>query len=255
MSEERQPGKEPDRAEDFNPDENLPEEDLLDDEPPEEAGEPAEEVETTAETTRTTPNRPGRAERERTRRIEAERQLQIERENRARLEGQLQGRQPPAAPVDPAAEERAFLDSLQMLSSDQQALAIGRRVEQRTSQALMGMELRIADRLDKERFDRLTRDDPVAQRLAGRVEELIAAERMQGRNPDRETALNYLAGKELREKSGRAAAEQRRIGQRRIAAETTRPANSRSTAAAGNARRSDTNSEAAIEERWGDTPL
>lgn len=182
--------------------------------------------------------------------------LRTEREARIRLEGQVQGRQPAQQPiVDRAAEDREFAERIRLLAPEEAAMAVGQRVEQRTYQALMQQELRIGDTLDRQSFAQLMRDEPAARRLSDQIEAVLAAERQAGRNPTRETVYTYLAGKELRDRSGRAAAQQRRTGQARIAAQTTKPGNSRSTATPTGARRSGGDSEREIEERWGDTPL
>ena len=177
------------------------------------------------------------------------------RERLARLEGQLQApiHRPP--PVDTEREEREFAERLRMLAPDEAAREVGNRIEQRTNQRLLQQEIRIGDQLDRQAFSQLQRDEPAARRLANEVERVLMEERNQGRNPARETIYTYLAGKEMRERAGKAGAQQRREGQRRIASQTTRPGNSRSTAAAPAQRRGQGDSEEAILERWGDTPL
>jgi hypothetical protein len=109
--------------------------------------------------------------------------------------------------------------------------------------------------LDRQSFAQLQRDEPAARRWADQVERVLTQERAQGRNPTRETVYTYLAGKEVRSRSGRDTEQQRRTGARRIAAQTTRPGSARSTAATPAQRRGDEFSEQSFLERWGDTPL
>jgi hypothetical protein len=185
---------------------------------------------------------------------------QEEREARIRAEAQLEAyRQQPrqAVPqVDPRVEEQQFMEQLRMLSPEDQAMAVGRRVQDTTSRALQAQRLEFADMMDRQSFTQLQRAEPAAKRLSDKVEQLLASERAAGRNSPREVIFNYLLGSELREKAARAGDQQRRTGQRRIAAQTTRPGNSRSTVASHGGRRSaDDNSQEAILERSGDIPL
>jgi hypothetical protein len=184
-------------------------------------------------------------------------QIRTEREARLRLEGQLQARPAPHVPqVDPRVEEQQFMEQLRMLSPEDQAMAVGRRVQDTTSRALQAQRLEFADMMDRQSFTQLQRAEPAAKRLSDKVEQLLASERAAGRNSPREVIFSYLLGSELREKAARAGDQQRRTGQRRIAAQTTRPGNSRSTVASHGGRRSaDDNSQEAILERSGDIPL
>jgi hypothetical protein len=253
MSEERQPL---DPAADADPDIEIvdqPDDPDIPDEPDEPLDPDAAELPPAAGHAEPASPRPSRGN-DHIRRLREERQKLAERN--AYLEGQL-SRPAPAAPpqIDQAAADRAFAESLRMMAPDEAAMAVGHRVEQRMAQQMQRLELGAADRIDAQEFRSIQGAEPAAKRLADRVEQTLASERSQGRNPSRLTIYTYLLGEELRTRAATAATTQRRAGASRIAAQQTRPGNSRSTAPAPDGRRADDQSERAILERWGDTPL
>jgi len=138
----------------------------------------------------------------------------------------------------------------------QQAQAITRRIDGQVNARLLRTELGVFDRLDKQSFDQFTRDHPGASKFTSQVEQVLASERQAGRNPTRETIVKYLIGEDFLRRSQTTTARERTQQQRRIAAQTTRPTNARSTVPAGERRPgSGPATEAEIEERWGETPL
>lgn len=81
---------------------------------------------------------------------------------------------------------------------------------------------------DKASFNALKATDPLAARYAGEVEERLQAMRAQGQNVDRERLLTFIIGEKARAGSGKAKQKAQANGQRRIAAQTTKPGSQRS---------------------------
>lgn len=81
---------------------------------------------------------------------------------------------------------------------------------------------------DKAAFNALKATDPLAARYAGEVEERLQAMRQQGQNVDRERLLTFIIGEKARAGSGKAKQKAQANGQRRIAAQTTKPGSQRS---------------------------
>jgi hypothetical protein len=190
---------------------------------------------------------PSRAER----RIRAlTQQIEDERRQRQTLEQQLtQLRTPPLPdPRAQAAAEQAELERVQMMAPHEVAQYYARRSEERVQQTLLRSQLETRDLMDRQSFAAVQRQEPIAKRLADKVEQTLAQARSQGMNPTREAILNLLVGQEIRDKARQQIESQRRRGARQIAAQTTQPGSPRSNVPSERGRHDD-NSIAAIERR------
>jgi hypothetical protein len=191
------------------------------------------------------------------RRIEALRKRAREAEaTNKRLTDQILGqtRQPqaPPPPIDPyrqAEFDRQEAERVQMMAPHEVAAYYANKTRQEVSQYLQRGQIEIADRLDKQSFETIKANDPVARRLADAVEDQLIAARRDGMNPTREMCLNTVFGREMRAKAQRQADKQRTQGRRRIAAQTTRPGGNGSTAASPRGQRRRDDSDEALEAR------
>jgi hypothetical protein len=178
--------------------------------------------------------------------------LKQESEENRRLRDQLltQTRQPAAPPPDPyrrVEEERQEAERVAQMMPHEQAAYYARKTEQQFSQQLMRQNLETRDLFDRQIYQSLCAQEPMAQRLANEVENTLAQARNQGMNPTREAIYNLLVGQEVRNRAKKQTDRQRKNGQARIAAQTTQPGGSRSTAAGG--RRAAADPDAGLEDR------
>ena len=104
-----------------------------------------------------------------------------------------------------------------------------------------------AENADRAAFANLTAVNPVARRLAPKVEEYLANERRQGRNYQREVVLKYLAGEEALARSNPTRDRQARDAQNRLARQKVRPGGGSSDVQGGRRNREQT-----LEERLAD---
>jgi hypothetical protein len=179
------------------------------------------------------------------------RQIEEERRQRQTLEQQLnQLRAPPVQPDPRAAAEaeRLELERVQMMAPHEVAAYYARKSEEKIQQTLLRSQLETRDLMDRQAFAALSRDEPIARRLAGKVEETLAQARAMGLNPTREAVLNLLVGQEIREKARKQIETQRRRGRAQVAAQTMQGGATRSTVPSERGRRDD-NSIEAIEKR------
>lgn len=187
------------------------------------------------------------------------REIDEERRQRQQLEQQLsQARTPLQPPSDPNAErerERQEIERIAFVAQSQghdPAGAIARyyseQSEKRIREALQLSELRTADAMDRQTFSAIQREEAIARRLGPRVEEELTRMRRLGINPTREQILDLLVGQEVRRKAKKQIETQRRRGAQQIAAQTTQPAQTHSTAQPERNRRDD-NSIEAVEKR------
>lgn len=244
-------GEEPDDP-DPEPDDN-PEEVATDSVP--QPGDPPE-PQPGAQETQQRQRQPSRAEA----RIRAlTQEIDEERRRRQQLEQQLsQARTPPPQAPDPNAErerERQEIERIAFVAQSQgqdPTGAIARyyseQSEKRIREALQLSELRTADAMDRQTFLAIQREEAIARRLSPRVEEELTKLRRLGINPTREQILDLLVGQEVRQKAKKQIESQRRRGAQQIAAQTTQPAQTRSTAQPERNRRED-NSIEAVEKR------
>lgn len=151
-------------------------------------------------------------------------------ERAARLETQLREtsarlarlEQPAQAEREPSKEELALMTPDEL-------------IEYRLGKATKGFQATIGqiqwntyETGDKAAFNALKATDPLAARYADEVETRLMAMRAQGQNVDRERLLTFIIGEKARQNSGKAKQKAQATGQRRIAAQTTRPGSQRS---------------------------
>lgn len=145
---------------------------------------------------------------------------------RLREDGE-RSRSQPAPAADPEAQRLAAqreAEALEMMTPLEQARYLQQQSERRVGQHLAQMQ----DQADRREFQRSAQASRTMARLAPQVEQTIATLRQRGDyQTDRETVYTYLYGKEMIEKAREATPRQRRDGQRRIAAQTTRPGSAR----------------------------
>ncbi len=135
---------------------------------------------------------------------------------------------------DPAAAQRAeqeWQQRLEMMTPAEAAQAVMARGRQEFGAAFQQLQFQQNDRLDKQAYDAAARTDPVFKKYQPEVERILAAERAQGRNPDRETILDVLYGREMRQRAAKAAPAQRAAAARRVAGQQGRPTGSRGNVA------------------------
>jgi hypothetical protein len=235
MSEERDQDLSPDDADDTSildellepeldgveadEDEELPEE-TIEDEPPE-------------------PRRPSSRQRAA---IRLRKRLEeTEQENRRLRELALtQTRPPPAPAYDPYRQmelDRAEEERVLQMQPHQVAQYYAQKARQDSSREVMQAKIEVADLLDKQSFELLKQQEPMAARLAPQIEQALAASRQGGFNPTREALYNQMFATEVRAKAKKQAETQRAQGRRRIAAQTTQPGGARSTAPSPRGRR------------------
>lgn len=172
-----------------------------------------------------------REQRRRAQEAEA-RAAQLEREL-AEARGFQNGMQ--ARQVDPQAAARAeqeFFQSLDLLPPAQAYQALMQRGEQRIGAVVQNLQFQTNDRIDKQTYDFAARTSKVHQQYRSQVETTLAAERAQGRNPDREVILKFLVGNDVLERANRVAPAQRNAAARRVAGQQTRPTGARGDVAA-----------------------
>jgi hypothetical protein len=144
-----------------------------------------------------------------------------------------------ARQVDPQAAARAeqeFYASLELMPPAQAYQTLMRQGQSVIEARLQQAEFRANDRIDKRDYDAAARTDPVARQYQAQVEQILADERRMGRNPERETILDVLVGRETRAKARAAAPGQVRNGQRRINQQRTQPTGARSNVSPGGRR-------------------
>jgi hypothetical protein len=166
-------------------------------------------------------------------RQEAEqRAAQLEREL-AEARGFQQGMQ--ARAVDPQAAARAeqeFYASLELMAPAEAYRQLMARGQAQVGTALQQIEFRANERADKQAYDIACRSSPAREKFRAQVEQVLASERAQNRNPDRETIYKWLLGDEMDRKMSRASPAQRNGAARRVAAQRTQPTGARGDVAA-----------------------
>lgn len=165
-----------------------------------------------------------------------ERLAREEAENRRLRDALLsQTRMPAPQQPDPyrqAEVERQEAERVAQMMPHEQAQFYARKSEQNFQQQLLRQNLETRDLLDRQLFSSLCGQEPMAQRLSDEVENTLAQARNQGMNPTREAIYNLLVGQEVRSRAKKQADKQRKNGRAQIAAQTTKPGGTRSTAAA-----------------------
>lgn len=156
---------------------------------------------------------------------------QTESEARTRLEQQLADTaarlsklERPAAP----AERELTREELALMTPDEAMDYKLGRATKGFNQTLANIQWQTYETGDKAAFNALKATDPLAARYGGEVEERLQAMRQQGQNVDRERLLTFIIGEKARAASGKAKQKAQANGQRRIAAQTTKPGSQRS---------------------------
>jgi len=162
---------------------------------------------------------------------------------RRELEEFRAAQQRAAALPDPRLEA----ERIAAMSPDERAQHYISQERQRSEQLVNMLRFEMADTADRTRFDGMKASNPIAARLAPKVEEFLATERRAGRNYNREVIMTYLAGQEALAKVGKAGDTQRKQGAQRIAQQRTRPGNGASDVQTGSRR-----SEKSLEEKLAD---
>jgi hypothetical protein len=144
-------------------------------------------------------------------------------------------------------DPRLEAERIAAMSPDERAQYYISQERERSQREMGQLRFEMADQADRTRFDALKASNPIAARLAPKVEEYLASERRAGRNYDRSVIMTFLAGQEALAKVGKAATTQRAQGAQRIAQQRTRPGNGASDVPRGNSR-----SEKSLEEKLAD---
>jgi len=175
-----------------------------------------------------------------------DRQSKLEEENRnlRQVMERLSQTQPPPAPqpVDPYRQqeiEQREAERVAQMMPHEQAQYYARKAKDEMSGELMRARIEVADYLDRQSFDLLKQQEPMAERLSTKIEEALAHSRRNGMNPTRVALYNQIFAEEVRAKAKRQADTQRKKGRASIEAQTTRPGSARSTAAPARRRQDD----------------
>lgn len=160
------------------------------------------------------------------------------------LRTQIGQRQPSAA--DLAREEAEEQARIELMTPAQVARYYAEKSERRIAQALQANQFQTQDRIDKQAFDALASGNPLLARVAPRVEQVLASERQQGRNTDRLIVAKFILGDELLSRRAAQLPRQRAGAQRRVAGQTTRPANGAGDGQRPTGRQGDDSYEAAL---------
>lgn len=95
--------------------------------------------------------------------------------------------------------------------------------DKRFQSTLQQIQFATYEQGDKSAFEAMKASNPLARRVADKVETKLAEMRQQGQNVDRVRLAKFLIGEEVWEKNATAKAKQGADGQRRIQRQTTRP--------------------------------
>lgn len=130
------------------------------------------------------------------------------REHNARVEQEIQNlRQQAQQAQQPREESDAEFEArVSVLDSDDRQRARLDRATLQHRQQLARQAFMLADRMDKMNYDNIAKTDPIYRKYANDVEQLLAAERNKGHDINRETALDYLRGRNARLKQKAASA-------------------------------------------------
>lgn len=179
---------------------------------------------------------------------EAERQRDSERQEFQRrlndLETSTRQRQPdPAQQAREEAEERARTE---LMTSAEVARYYAEKSERRIAQALQANNFQTQDRIDRQAFEAQVASNPLIARVAPRVEQVLAAERAQGRNTDRLIVAKYLLGDEVLNRHQQNAGRQRTAARSRVTRQTATATNGAGDAQRSAGRQGDDSYEAAM---------
>jgi hypothetical protein len=147
---------------------------------------------------------------------------------------------PPPQPDYRSVEaERAEQERVAQLMPHEQAIYYANQAERRMQAQYTQARIEVGDMFDRQSYQQLCRDEPLARQWAGQVEQMLQIARNSGANPTREALYNQLVAQQVRERTRKAATTQRRNGRQAIERQTTQPGNSRSTVAPSRGNRED----------------
>jgi hypothetical protein len=113
------------------------------------------------------------------------------------------------------------------------------QAERRMQEQYARARIEVGDMFDRQSYQQLCREEPMARQLSAQVEQMLQMARQSGNNPTREALYNQLVATQVRDRTRKAAATQRRNGRQAIERQTTQPGNSRSTVAPSRGNRED----------------
>lgn len=125
-------------------------------------------------------------------------------------------------------QERQERERYALMTPDEQIRYDLRRAEERSQNAFRQMQLQMHEQNDFNNFNSIIQRNPRLEKYKDEVLRTAQGLRTQGNYVPREMILDYLIGKEVREKGLQAAGKQAQRGKQRIASQTVRPNSSRS---------------------------
>ncbi len=154
-------------------------------------------------------------------------------------------------PIQPAETPQQKADRLAVLTPEERIREEMRESLDRNERNTQAVIFRLSDQSDKNAFDSEVERNPLARKLANRVEQELANIRTKGQDLPRKVILAQLVGLQVLSQQGKAkpAAQQRRRAQE------TRPANGRGDAPSGRRERRGGDTAADLERRFGDVPI
>lgn len=215
------PGATPDPQ----PDEDLLDPGIIDDDLPEaeDEPEPEEEVEEDLAPEAEPPPRQERRRGSETIQNLRSRAQQAEVERDFYRRQAEQTTQRPVQTVDPRVQQQRQAEEyerISLLPPNEQVQSIHQMIQRETAIA----RLEAFDLADRQNYNRLTENHPAAKRLQGRVEEVLQQQRAQGIYAfSREQVFDYLYGNEMRTKAAQRTGRERAQGAERVRRQTVRP--------------------------------
>jgi hypothetical protein len=193
------------------------------------------------------PQAPQRTPSREERRVQAlrNRLKDAEDENRRMRESWAQSMARPPAPApqpdytQSAEFQRQEAERVATLMPHEQAQYYAQQAERRMQEQYARARVEVGDMFDRQSYAQLCREEPMARQLSGQVEQMLQMARQSGNNPTREALYNQLVATQVRDRTRKAAATQRRNGRQAIERQTTQPGNSRSTVAPSRGNRED----------------
>lgn len=147
------------------------------------------------------------------------------------------------SPTDRAAR-RALMDPMEVMREDL------RESEQRTAQLLQQQAFQTQESQDKLLYNSILRDSPNLRKFEVEVEKLRTEQASQGRFVPREVLLDLAIGRAARAAAAKKGPQAQREGQRKVAAQQSRPAAGRSDTGTQRGRQGDS-----VEKRLDGVPI
>lgn len=129
---------------------------------------------------------------------------------------------------DPELERQRY----EMMTTEERLEYRLNQSEQRHQAIERLMQVQAWDTSDRANYAVLAASDPIAAKYKDEVERLHREQLQQGTPLDRETILNYVAGKAARARGGKDTAKQRATGQKNLERQRVTPASSRGNVSA-----------------------